>query len=386
MGGEVAGAPARAERRRVWTCPVEQCAQGQALISGISHCSIVGQRRRSRAVRTMARATVTGTAPRLAPAPRAAGAAALTGTRRRMAGPSTSGTSRPRRELTTVLVAGAAGAGFVLLATRQHLARVVERPPRPLPATVTAISVQDLRPAIAALAVAALASLAAVLATRGFLRRLTGLLTAALGVAVALLGTGTVPPAAVLAAAARVGGSPAGSSAGSVTAGSGQGIAPGSVGGFARASAVRGLSLARADDHRRDAGDRGRGCDRRQGRTAACHVGPLRPAAAPGRWSGWPCRPWRRGRSLSGIRRPGGRPPRRRQHVGVTERGSRPDGLAAVMPASRAGYRLRAAKPVGVSQRPPAQGRGLTTEQPSIRSGAPGNPPEGAAEPRERAR
>jgi hypothetical protein len=37
----------------------------------------------------------------------------------------------------------------------------------------------------------------------------------------------------VLAAAARAGGSPAGSSAGSVTAGSGQGIAPGSVGGFA---------------------------------------------------------------------------------------------------------------------------------------------------------
>jgi uncharacterized membrane protein (TIGR02234 family) len=149
-----------------------------------------------------------------------------------MAGLSTSGTSRPRRELAAVLAAGAAGAGLVLLATRQHLARVVERPPRPLPATVTAVSAQDLRPAIAALAVAALASLAAVLATRGFLRRLTGLLTAALGAAIALLGAGTVPPAAVLAAAGRSGGSPAGGSAGSVTAGPGQGIAPGSFGGF----------------------------------------------------------------------------------------------------------------------------------------------------------
>jgi uncharacterized membrane protein (TIGR02234 family) len=151
-----------------------------------------------------------------------------------MAGPSTSGTSRPRRELAAVLVAGAAGAGLVLLASRQHLARVVERPPRPLPATVTAVSAQDLRPAVTALAVAALASLAAVLATRGFLRRLTGLLTAALGAATALLGAGTVTPAAVLAAAGRARGSPAGSSAsaGSVTAGSGQPTAPGSLGGF----------------------------------------------------------------------------------------------------------------------------------------------------------
>jgi uncharacterized membrane protein (TIGR02234 family) len=149
-----------------------------------------------------------------------------------MAGRSTSGASRPRRQLTAVLVAGAAGAALVLLATRQHLARVVERPPRPLPGTVTAVSAQELRPAIAALAVAALASLAAVLATRGFLRRLTGLITAALGGAIALLGAGSVPPAAVLAAAGRAGGSPAGGSAGSVTAGSGQPIAPGSFGGF----------------------------------------------------------------------------------------------------------------------------------------------------------
>ncbi len=91
----------------------------------------------------------------------------------------------PGRELAGLLLGGAAGAGVVLLASRQGLARVIVRPPRPLPATVTVLSAQDLRPAIAALAVAALASLAAVLATRGLLRRLTGLVAIALGAGIA---------------------------------------------------------------------------------------------------------------------------------------------------------------------------------------------------------
>ena len=141
---------------------------------------------------------------------------------------------RPGRELAALLLVGGAGAGLVLLATRQHLARVIVSAPRPLPATVTLVSAQDLRPAIAALAVAALASLAAVLATRGPLRRLTGLITIALGAGSALLGAAKVTPAAVVAAAglARSTSASSGSAAGSATAGSGQGSAPGALTGF----------------------------------------------------------------------------------------------------------------------------------------------------------
>jgi len=149
----------------------------------------------------------------------------------------TGGTAHPGRELAGVLIGGAAGAGVVLLASRQGLARVIVRPPRPLPATVAVLSAQDLRPAIAALAVAALASLAAVLATRGLLRRLTGLITIALGAGIALFAAGRVTAAAALAAAGRSGASPAsgsgaGTAAGSVTAGTGSGGTVGSLAGF----------------------------------------------------------------------------------------------------------------------------------------------------------
>ena len=154
-----------------------------------------------------------------------------------MTGLSTRGVARPSRELAAVLTGGAAGAGAVLLATRQDLARVIVRAPRPLPHTVTAVSVQDVRPAIAALAVAALASLAAVLATRGVLRRLTGLITVALGAGVAAIAAMHVTAAAALAAAGLHGGSPpsgsgAATSAGSVTAGNGATAPLGSLGGF----------------------------------------------------------------------------------------------------------------------------------------------------------
>jgi uncharacterized membrane protein (TIGR02234 family) len=164
-----------------------------------------------------------------------------------MAGLRTTSASGPRRELAAVLAAGLAGAGLVLLGSRQQLARVVVRAPRPLPATVTVVNAQDLRPAIAALAVAALASLAAVLATRGFLRRLTGLITIALGAGIVLLGAGTVTPAAVRAAAGRAGTSPAsgsaaGTAAGSVTAGTGQGTSAGPLGGFGARVLLEGSS------------------------------------------------------------------------------------------------------------------------------------------------
>jgi len=145
--------------------------------------------------------------------------------------------ARARRELAAVLLVGAAGAGSVLLATRQRLAEVIVKAPRPLPATVTQVSVQDVRPAIAALAVAALASLAAVLATRGVLRRLTGLVTCSLGAGIALLAAGRVTSGAVAAAAGRAAASPAtgagaGTAAGSATAGSGPGSPAGSLAGL----------------------------------------------------------------------------------------------------------------------------------------------------------
>jgi len=150
---------------------------------------------------------------------------------------STQGDIRHPREFAVVLLAGAVGAGVVLLGTRQHAAEVIVRVPRPLPATVTAVSVAALRPAIGALAVAVFASLAAVLATRGWLRRLTGLVACALGAGIALLAVGNVTHAAVVAAAGRAAAAPAagagaGTAAGSATAGSGQGTAAGSLAGL----------------------------------------------------------------------------------------------------------------------------------------------------------
>lgn len=126
-----------------------------------------------------------------------------------------------RREFAALLFVGVVGAGAVLLATRQQAAHVVVTAPRPLPRTITPVSWQDLFPVVSALAVAALASMAAVLATRGWVRRVTGLITAALGVGIAALAIGRVTDVAVLAAAGHANLSPAN--------GGGGGIAPGST-------------------------------------------------------------------------------------------------------------------------------------------------------------
>jgi len=139
-----------------------------------------------------------------------------------------------RRELAALLVAGAAGAGLVLFATRQHVARLLVLPPRPFPATATALTWQDLRPASAALALAALASLGAVLAVRGLLRRITGVVTAVAGASIAWLAAEPVTRAQVIAAAAgsEASGVPgSGTAAGSVTAGN-AGQAGGALAGF----------------------------------------------------------------------------------------------------------------------------------------------------------
>jgi Tryptophan-associated transmembrane protein (Trp_oprn_chp) len=142
-------------------------------------------------------------------------------------------TTRQRQELVALLVLGAAGAALTLLALRQDWARATTVVQRPLPATVVVLTGQDLVPAVAALAVAVLASLAAVLATRRLLRRITGLIVTGLGAGIALLTAGRVSAADVLAAAQRGAGPAAGPGAGtapgSVTAGGG--IASGGSGG-----------------------------------------------------------------------------------------------------------------------------------------------------------
>src|SRR6266496_357012 len=90
-----------------------------------------------------------------------------------------------RREMALVLLLGVAGAGLVFLAVRQGWAHIRTAPPPPLPGSDSLVTGQDLVPAAAALAVAALASLAAVLATRGIARRLVGLALAGLGAGIA---------------------------------------------------------------------------------------------------------------------------------------------------------------------------------------------------------
>jgi uncharacterized membrane protein (TIGR02234 family) len=141
-----------------------------------------------------------------------------------------------RQELAVLLLCGAAGAGLVLLGTRQLVAKVVVTAPHPLPDTVTPVSAQALLPAAAALAIAALASLAAVLGTRGLLRRITGLITAALGVGVAITAAASLRAGDVLRAARHANLSPAngaggGIEPGSTTAGT-NGAAGGSLAGF----------------------------------------------------------------------------------------------------------------------------------------------------------
>ena len=99
------------------------------------------------------------------------------------------------------LLAGAAGAGLVVLAVRQAWAHAVFTPPRPLPAQDIAVTGQQLVPLASALALAALACLAAVIATRSVIRRAVGVLLAVLGVAAAVAVLASLRASAVLAAA-----------------------------------------------------------------------------------------------------------------------------------------------------------------------------------------
>jgi uncharacterized membrane protein (TIGR02234 family) len=146
-----------------------------------------------------------------------------------------------RREFLLVLLAGAAGAGLVLLALRQVWAHAVYTPPRPLPVQDLAISGQKLVPLASALAIAALACLAAVIATRGVVRRAAGVLLALIGAGAAAAAAAAVTSSAVLAAAA--GSDPA---AGAFSGGTGSttsGAAPGSGGGAVVAGGTPGHAV-----------------------------------------------------------------------------------------------------------------------------------------------
>jgi len=106
-----------------------------------------------------------------------------------------------RREFALVLLAGAAGAGLVVLAVRQAWAHAIFTPPRPLPAQDVPVTGQQLVPLASALALAALACLAAVIATRAVARRAVGVLLAVLGAAAAAVASTGVRASAVLSAA-----------------------------------------------------------------------------------------------------------------------------------------------------------------------------------------
>ncbi len=118
------------------------------------------------------------------------------------AGVTSPAVTRVRRELSLVLAAGAAGAGLVLLAVAQPWARASFAPVPPLPASHVTVTGHELVPAAGALGLAALACLAALIATRGVARRVTGALLAVAGAVIAIGAAASVRPAHVAAAAA----------------------------------------------------------------------------------------------------------------------------------------------------------------------------------------
>jgi uncharacterized membrane protein (TIGR02234 family) len=129
----------------------------------------------------------------------------------------------PRREYGTALVVAAAGAALILLAVRPAWARVTFVPPRPLPSQTIDVTGQDLLPLAEALALAALACLAAVIATKGTLRRIAGGLLAVLGAWAGIAALASVSAASATSIAASKVGSPsaaaASGAAGSTTSG-----------------------------------------------------------------------------------------------------------------------------------------------------------------------
>ena len=130
----------------------------------------------------------------------------------------------PRRQYLMALAGGAAGAGLILLAIRQQWAQAVFTPPKPFSQQVIDVNGGDLAPVAGALGIAALACLAAVIATRGAARRVTGVLLALFGLGAAVAVGTSASAASVLSVAASKVGSPGAAAAsgavGSTTGGS----------------------------------------------------------------------------------------------------------------------------------------------------------------------
>jgi uncharacterized membrane protein (TIGR02234 family) len=156
-----------------------------------------------------------------------------------MSGPGAAppGSAPARREYGLALLAGAAGAGLVLLAVRQRWAQAVFTPPKPLAPQVVGVAGTDLVPLAGALALAALAGLAAVIATRGVLRRVAGVLIALFGAGAGAAVLTTVTAKTVVSVAAGKIASPEAAAvsgaAGSTTSGSSGGSGPLVVAGAA---------------------------------------------------------------------------------------------------------------------------------------------------------
>ncbi len=148
--------------------------------------------------------------------------------------PAASPAARVRRQFVVTLLLGAAGAGLALLAVRQGWARAVYDAPKPLPSRSIAVSGQDLVPAAGALALAGLACLAAIIATRGVLRRVAG-------VVLALCGVGTAVAASASLSAARI------VSAASSKASSSSSVASGGVGSTTGGTASTGGAVVTGD-------------------------------------------------------------------------------------------------------------------------------------------
>ena len=130
-----------------------------------------------------------------------------------------------KREYAFTLLAGVVGAGLVLLVAREQWAQALFTQPKPLPAQVVDVSGNDLVPLASALALAALAGLAAVIATRGRLRQVTGVLLALFGAGTGAAVMTSVTAATVVSVAASKVASPesaalSGTAAGSTTSGS----------------------------------------------------------------------------------------------------------------------------------------------------------------------
>jgi uncharacterized membrane protein (TIGR02234 family) len=131
----------------------------------------------------------------------------------------------PKRQYGYALLAGAVGAGLILLAMRAQWAQAVFTPQKPLTAEVVDVSGNDLVPLAEALALAALAGLIAVIATRGVARRAVGVLLALFGAGAGAAVLTAVTAKTVVSVAAGKVASPesaalSGTAAGSTTSGS----------------------------------------------------------------------------------------------------------------------------------------------------------------------